>query len=149
MKQIEIHLTQKTEIDAVHAIFAENLPEVWSKEALFDEIDYPYSLLISAVVDGQVAGFLDARFVFGDGELLNIAVDPEFRRFGVGNALLTEMVNRAKTEKLTAITLEVRSQNLGARRFYESFGFEEIGIRKRFYESPEDDAVLYQLQLED
>ena len=97
-----------------------------------------YDLMVAAC-DGRVAGFAVARrLVQGESELLNLAVDPAFRRRGVGRRLV---------EALTAghpgvLWLEVRESNLGARKFYKSLGFCEAGCRPGYYADASEGAIV-------
>lgn len=102
-----------------------------------------------AEVDQQVVGFLVSRTVFrGKGavpseqEILNLAVDPFYRRKGIASALLrTELGHPA-----THFFLEVRESNLGARQLYERFGFKEIGRREEYYSDPVETAIVMRLK---
>lgn len=149
MATLEIRPAGEGDLAAIRAIFAGALPEVWSLAALREELSYPYACFLCAVQAGEVAGFADARFVFGDGELLNIAVSPAFRRRGVGKALLDAVFAAAKEAQVQVLTLEVRARNQDARRFYEALGFVPVGVRRGFYQNPPDDACLYQWKPED
>jgi ribosomal protein S18 acetylase RimI-like enzyme len=70
-------------------------------------------------------------------EILNIAVGPEFRRQGVARCLLVKELSRGGIH-----FLEVRESNLAARTLYERQGFETVGRRKAYYESPREAAIL-------
>ena len=99
--------------------------------------------VILAAAEGEVLlGCVWARFVLDEGEIGNIAVAPEHRRRGVGEALLTALCAEAERRKATALLLEVRESNLAARRLYEKTGFETVGKRKNYYEKPVENAIL-------
>ena len=67
---------------------------------------------------------------------------PEFRRNGVGKALVEFLVNKMKAENAEFVTLEVRKSNQNAISLYEKCGFEKVGERRSFYEKPTEDAIL-------
>jgi ribosomal-protein-alanine N-acetyltransferase len=93
--------------------------------------------------DGAVVtGFLVARRVSSDLEILNFAVEFDSRRCGVGAALLAEALQWAQTFQATQAILEVRASNLAALRFYERHKFEVVGRRPRYYTAPVEDALL-------
>jgi [ribosomal protein S18]-alanine N-acetyltransferase len=96
---------------------------------------------VAAVVD-EVAGFLVARRLSTEIEILNFAVESDSRRCGIGAALLAAALNWARTFQATHAILEVRSSNLGALRFYAHHKFEVVGRRPRYYTSPVEDALL-------
>lgn len=102
-----------------------------------------YDCLV-ALVDGVIAGFLVSRHVFfatsdaaGEREILNVAVDSTYRRQGLGERLL-----QAELERGGVHFLEVRESNLAARKLYEKKGFREMAVRKGYYQSPPENAIL-------
>lgn len=104
-------------------------------------------IAICAYYDYEYAGFATAYNVLDEGNVLDIAVVPKFRRQGVGETLLRELAKRMKKRGVAKLMLEVREQNAAARGLYEKFGFQIDGKRKNYYDSPQDDAVLYTLFL--
>lgn len=97
-----------------------------------------------ASVEGGVgvAGFLVARRVSSDLEILNFAVEFDWRSRGIGAALLGEALKWAQTFEATHAILEVRASNLAALRFYTRHKFEVVGRRPRYYTAPVEDALL-------
>jgi [ribosomal protein S18]-alanine N-acetyltransferase len=89
-----------------------------------------------------VAGFIVARRVAGDLEILNFAVRPESRKLGAGSSLLRETLAWGATFHAEKAFLEVRASNLAALRFYEHNGFEATGRRPRYYTAPIEDALV-------
>jgi ribosomal-protein-alanine N-acetyltransferase len=96
----------------------------------------------AAEVAGEVAGFLVARRLSTELEILNFAVEFNSRRCGIGAALLAQALNWARTFQATQAILEVRASNLSALRFYERHKFEVVGRRPRYYTAPVEDALL-------
>ena len=92
--------------------------------------------------DVDVAGFLVARRLSTELEILNFAVESNSRRCGIGAALLDEALQWAETFQATQAILEVRASNLAALRFYERRKFEVVGRRPRYYTAPVEDALL-------
>jgi [ribosomal protein S18]-alanine N-acetyltransferase len=97
---------------------------------------------LAAVVAGQVAGFLVARRLSAELEILNFSVESDSRRCGIGAALLGEALRWAQTFQATHAVLEVRASNLAAVRFYTNHKFEVVGRRPRYYTAPVEDALL-------
>ena len=104
-------------------------------------------LLLVAETGEAIAGFLSAKHAAGEWELENIAVDAAFQRRGVGGQMLRYLINHVQQSGASTVFLEVRESNLPARRFYEKQGFVEAGRRRQYYHSPDEDAVLYRLEL--
>ncbi len=94
---------------------------------------------------GEVQGFLVARSAGAEWEIENIAIAGPARRRGLGTRLLGEFLDRVRREGAEAVFLEVRESNQAARALYEKWAFIESGRRKRYYQNPEEDAMLYRL----
>lgn len=92
--------------------------------------------------NAEVTGFLVARRVGSDAEVLNFAVRAPSRRRGVGAGLLRESIAWAETFHAEKVFLEVRASNAGALRFYEHQGFQVVGRRPRYYANPPEDALV-------
>ena len=92
--------------------------------------------------DGPVTGFAIAWQVLDEAELANLAVAPASRRAGVGTALLDAVLENSRQHSVNRVYLEVRESNTAARQLYASRGFEEVGRRRRYYRSPEEDALI-------
>ena len=91
------------------------------------------------VLENRVAGFAVSRITGpGERELLTLAVAPEFRRRGVGAGLVRSFV----TGKAVSVFLEVRESNRTARVFYKTLGFQEVGVRPQYYNSPPESAIV-------
>jgi ribosomal-protein-alanine N-acetyltransferase len=97
--------------------------------------------------DGTLAGYVIAWHVLDEAELANLAVDPATRRAGVGAQLLDSALDEARQRGTSRVYLEVRESNVAARRLYASRGFAEIGRRKKYYRSPEEDALILRREL--
>jgi ribosomal-protein-alanine N-acetyltransferase len=102
-----------------------------------------------AEVDAHVAGFLVSRIVFAgdenipsEQEILNLAVDPQYRRKGIASALLHSTLRNPATR----FFLEVRESNAAARHLYERFGFREVGQRPEYYSDPTETAIVMRLK---
>lgn len=89
-----------------------------------------------------VVGFLVARCVADELEILNLAVSPEARRQGVARSLVAEALSWGKTSGARRAFLEVRESNDAAIRLYESLGFVISGNRARYYANPIEDGLL-------
>ena len=97
--------------------------------------------------ESRVSGFLVARRVALDIEILNFAVRLECRRRGIGAALLRVALDWGKSFHAENAMLEVRASNLAALRFYERFGFQVSGRRPHYYTAPVEDALLLTARL--
>lgn len=92
--------------------------------------------------DGRVAGFLAARKLMDEMEILNLAVASAARRQRMGTQLLHEAMRWAVHNGIDKVHLEVRASNAAAKVFYEAHGFHATGTRPSYYRDPADDALL-------
>ena len=116
----------------------------WGRDAFSENVTNDYDFLTAAVSDDpdpKVFGYGLLR-LFDDAELIMTAVDPEYRKRGIGRSLLNCMITEAKQRKTAGIFLEVRESNLPARAMYRSAGFTEEGIRRGYSHAPAEDAVI-------
>jgi len=105
----------------------------------WDVREYLQYDLTVAVCDGTVAGFALARRVAEDeSEVLNLAVDPLFRRRGIGRRLILEIIRGCPG----SLWLEVRESNLTARKLYKSLNFRETGRRAAYYSHYNEGAIV-------
>ena len=88
-----------------------------------------------------VAGFLTARLVVDEMEILNLGVREQARRRGIGRALVEAAFAWGAANGGRRAFLEVRASNAGAIAFYERFGFAASGQRAGYYAAPVEDAV--------
>ena len=143
---IEIKRLEAKYISDVAKIEALCFSEPWSENA--------FSILLGdgafgmvALLDGVVVAYGGMLFVLDEGQITNIATHPEYRREGLGRMIVEALEREAKTLGLSELFLEVREQNVAARKLYSSCGWEEIGVRKNFYSKPTDNAVLMKKDL--
>lgn len=95
------------------------------------------------VEDGTgVVGYVFARFAADEGEIMNLAVHPDFRRQGVGRQLLEAAMQAARAAGAAKVFLEVRVSNQVAQAFYAQMGFQPVGYRRGYYERPREDALI-------
>jgi ribosomal-protein-alanine N-acetyltransferase len=97
---------------------------------------------------GKVAGLAVASLIPPQAELEIIAVDTHYQRSGLARGLFAELADRLRLAGVTEVILEVRASNEPALGLYRRLGFVETGRRRRYYQAPEDDAVLMRLGLE-
>jgi [ribosomal protein S18]-alanine N-acetyltransferase len=145
--KLNIRPIDPRDAEAILGIQAES-PEIaqWSKNA-YERLAEENMAGWTAEANGEIGGFITARRIADDIEILNFAVRKDTRRQGAGALLLNEVLAWAKNIHAEKIYLEVRASNLPARTFYESHGFRETGRRPRYYSAPVEDALLLALAL--
>ncbi len=116
----------------------------WSYGAFYNEIveNSDKTLYLVALADGKVVGYMGVWKILDEGQITNVAVDPEYRRRHIAESLIEEMVRRTAEEGVTSWTLEARVDNDPAIRLYEKMGFRGEGIRPKYYEYDGTDALI-------
>lgn len=114
----------------------------WSERSLERETDNPDSLFLVYEKDQEIIGYIGMYLIVDEADITNIAVSERYRGKGYGKKLLIEAANRIFAEGYQAMTLEVRKSNRPAICLYERAGFQIEGERKKFYESPTEDALI-------
>lgn len=95
-------------------------------------------------VSGELLGYGVMSVAAGESHILNLTVDPEVQRQGVGTKLMKHFLQLACRHNADTVMLEVRPSNTAAIRLYEKLGFNEIGVRRNYYpaEDGREDALL-------
>lgn len=114
----------------------------WSEKSVASELNNPLALWLTAVEGERVTGYIGSQTVMDETDMMNVAVHPDFRRRGIAEALVNELVARLKSRESRSLTLEVRVSNLSAITLYEKLGFSQIGRRKNYYRNPREDALI-------
>ncbi len=135
------HISQMAELEKLC------FPDPWSENLFFDLLSNPLAVYFVALINGKVIGYAGMYHILSEGQIMNVATHPEHRRKGVAEKLFGELLEYAEDNDIEEMSLEVRSENLSAIALYEKLGFEKVGIRKNYYSSPHDDAVLMSLEL--
>ena len=152
-----ITITRMSEHDLLEIVQIEEQSGLsrWGWAAYYAELQGPNRELMliarptsaSIIEAGPIAGYIVARETAGELHINNVAVRSEYRRRGIGAALLGRILHEARRRKANTAFLEVRSANLPAQALYEKNGFRAIARRANYYSEPLEDAVVMSLVL--
>jgi ribosomal-protein-alanine N-acetyltransferase len=142
--QIEIRAMLDADVPAVAAVERASYQFPWSEGIFRDCVRVGY---LCRVVEcaGVVIGHGIVSAGAGEAHILNVCIRPEFRCRGIGRQLLRYLLDRSRALGMTEAFLEVRPSNTTAIRLYQSLGFEQVGVRRGYYQAThgrEDAAVL-------
>lgn len=140
--QFEIVDTKSEHIEKIEALEKLCFSVPWTRQQLISQLPDNMHVFLAAVSGEEVLGYVGMMFVLDEGYISNVAVSPSSRRQGIADALIDELLSRAKMLELSFVTLEVRDSNQSARALYEKHGFTEVGLRKNYYNFPTEDAIL-------
>ncbi|MEA1951761.1 MAG: ribosomal protein S18-alanine N-acetyltransferase, partial [Planctomycetota bacterium] len=91
-------------------------------------------------LDDRVVGFMVYELSKTRLHMLNFAVAPEFRRFGVGSQMIRKLIGKLSAQRRSRIILEVRETNLAAQLFFRENGFRAVSVLREYYEDTPEDA---------
>lgn len=139
---MEIRRARPDDATRIAEMEEEYFPDPWKQKDIFGYICQEDGMCFTALENGVVIAYMIGRIIAPEGEIYRIAVDEKYRKRGIGYRLLSFALKTERGRGLEATFLEVRKQNIAARRLYLAYGFREIGERKNYYKDPYDDAVL-------
>lgn len=116
--------------------------DAWTEAMLADTLKMPYQWSFLVEDGGQVCGYACLLSLFDTAEVLNIAVDVDFRGKGIAVKLMTAMHEKAKELGAERMMLEVRASNVVAISLYRKFGYEKISVRRGYYADGEDAEIM-------
>lgn len=134
----------EADVAAVVALERDAYQFPWSEGIFRDCLRVGYTCRI-VDFDERVAGYGIMSMGGGEAHILNICVRGDLRCRGIGRSLLEYLLDRSRASGMQEAFLEVRPSNVAAIRLYQAVGFEQIGVRRGYYQAPggrEDAAVL-------
>jgi [ribosomal protein S18]-alanine N-acetyltransferase len=152
-RRVEIAPMREEDIDAIVEIESHAFRNPWPRQVFSEEIGREWAY-VDVVRErdpagaSQVVAFCNYWLVRDEIHLLNIAVHPDRRRGGHGRRLMDHMLAFARHHDCRYVTLEVRRSNEPAIAMYRGYGFEEVGLRPRYYAEDGEDALVMTLELE-
>jgi ribosomal-protein-alanine N-acetyltransferase len=130
----------------VYELELESYDFPWTKEILRDCILYKYDSFV-VVLNDNLVGYIISKITYPETHILNLTVKKNFRKNGIGKALIELIISDARLRNSENIILEVRANNTDAQSLYQKLNFEIIGTRKDYYESKNDREDAYVLNL--
>jgi len=141
------------EIPSVLSIEEQNSDYPWSQDQFNTSIENSNNLCYCLSLNGKTIGYLIALLALDTADILNIGIDPDFKRQGYGATLLNHLIEELKKRNISEILLEVRAGNKSAIQFYKRQGFEEISVRKNYYtknsksQSHREDGIIMRIKI--
>ncbi|MFH1912869.1 MAG: ribosomal protein S18-alanine N-acetyltransferase [Pseudomonadota bacterium] len=115
----------------------------WTREQFAMGLERGVYRVLGLRCGGRLAGYIAFSLVEDEMEILNLAVHPDHRRRGIGAALLVRALDDCARQGIVKSFLDVKASNGAAIDLYRKFGYEQIGVRKRYYPDTGDDALLF------
>jgi ribosomal-protein-alanine N-acetyltransferase len=141
--ELEYRFMTLADIGAVSELEQLAFPTPWPPDAFYNELTKNQNArYVVALHENRVIAYCGMWIILDEAHITNIAVHPVYRGKKVGLRLMQNMMGAAKMFGAKSMTLEVRPSNTVARNLYAKLGFQEHGIRKRYYSDNDEDAII-------
>jgi len=114
----------------------------WSKDSFLTELNNKISSYRCVVINNRCIGYMGIWKITDEAHVTNLSVHPDFQNQKFAHRLLLDALDECYREKIKYITLEVRATNKKAIGLYEKFGFKSLGLRKKYYQDNNEDALI-------
>lgn len=129
-------------LEEIMVIEQEAYPEPWSRGMFLDELRSPRSYFCLVYLQGRLIGYGGFWHVLDEAHVTSVTIVRDCRGHGYGRELMYHLLDTARYREIHQVSLEVRESNVPARTLYESLGFRRVGIRKGYYSSTGEDALI-------
>ena len=137
-----ISLMEPADLPEVLVIEQETYSLPWSGKTFRDALQQEYYHFLKVRCGEELAGYCGYLRSFETADVTNVTVRKDFRRRGVGEAMLRQLMEEGRRDGIERFSLEVRSSNTAAIRLYDKLGFRQEGVRRGYYENPREDALI-------
>ena len=142
-----IRKMQMQDVSAIAELEKICFSDPWSENSIASELNNPLSYWLVAEEKGEIAGYVGSQSVLDAADMMNLAVSPKCRQQGIGQALVSALVEHLRQNHVIALLLEVRVSNGPAIALYKKMGFVQVGCRPKYYHNPREDALILRKEL--
>lgn len=139
---ITIREMQLDDLDQVLFIEESLFSVPWSANGFFSFLIREDTLFLVAEEEGSIVGYCGVVMVLNEGDITNVAVLAKRQSRGIGRQLMEALIDKTLDKGVDKLHLEVRQSNERAISLYERLGFEKVGLRKNYYQTPVEDGLL-------
>jgi ribosomal-protein-alanine N-acetyltransferase len=147
--QVRVHIRWMIRRDMPEVLNTEqeSFEYAWTEEDFLRCLRQRNCIGMVAEQGERVVGFMIYELHKNKLHILNFAVHPYYRRYGVGGQMVSKLISKLSSHRRTRITLEVRETNLTAQLFFRAQRFKAVKVMRTFYEDSGEDAFLMQYRL--
>lgn len=130
------------DLELIENNLQEDFDDFWNNNILKSELENSNSYYVCCKIDDVIVGFGGIWFSVDEAHITNIVTRKDKRNLGIASKILEELIQISKDNKKDSITLEVRESNIPAIRLYRKYDFDEVGIRKNYYDGSENAIIM-------
>ena len=140
---VEIRTMSYSDLKSVIAVEEKAYPHPWTLGIFRDCLRIGYNAWVMTL-DKGIIGYGIVMLSPGEAHILNICIEPDFQKKGLGRYLLRHILKKSTQTDVDMVLLEVRRSNAAAQQLYKSEGFHELGMRKAYYpaDNGREDAII-------
>lgn len=140
---VEIRTMNYSDLKQVIAVEKKAYPHPWTLGIFRDCLRIGYNAWVMTL-DREVIGYGIVMLSSGEAHILNICINPDYQKKGLGRYLLRHLIKKSNQTDIDMVLLEVRRSNAYAHKLYQSEGFHELGVRKAYYPAVDgrEDAII-------
>ena len=143
MDNVEIEPMTIEDLEEIKEILQTDFDDFWNYNVFKGELQNPNSKYIKATINSVIVGFAGIWKAVDDIHITNIVTKKKLRSHGIANKMMEKLLEMAEREEgINEITLEVNSNNIPAKKLYEKFNFNVVGLRKKYYNNTEDAIIM-------
>lgn len=131
-----------SDLEKISNLLTTDFDDFWTASILKSELENEASTYIVAKLNSEIVGFAGIWDGIDQMHITNIVVKKDFRRKGIANLLLNELINITKALNKSELTLEVKESNIAAQKLYLKNGFKNLGLRKNYYSNSENAIIM-------
>ena len=139
---MNIEKMELKDLDCIKEILFTEFDDFWNYNVFKQEILNENSQYIVAKENNNIVGFAGILIILDEANITNIVTRKTYRNKGIGKLLLKNLIEISKNLNLKSMTLEVNEQNIPAINLYKSFGFENAGLRKKYYNNEQNAIIM-------
>ncbi len=136
---------KREDIPDIMILEKELFSTAWEEEMFLEEIEKQYAYVLE--IKDKIMGYICGWKLLDEFNITNIAIAADFQRKGFAKTLVRFLMSKLLDEKCFKFFLEVRESNNSAKKLYKKMGFSLIGSRKNYYHSPDEDALIFGIDL--
>lgn len=140
--QIIISKMTLSDLLQIKDVLISDFDDFWNFDVFRSELENENSKYLVAKYDGEIVGFAGIWKAVDDVHITNVVTKKCYRNKGIASKLLEKLIELAKKENVSSLTLEVNENNMYAIKLYEKYNFKKIGLRKNYYLQNENAIIM-------